>query len=238
MAAPSIPEAPVTNAVFISVIARSVQRLEDHDEKSPARVVSWYVAVQRIGHRALYQGAHGTGNIEVRLHAVELAKLAGLGQVARARIAVHPLDLDDVHHVEAEMSVCHGDSVKRVRSAGDAVQARFGKERGKVTGEAIQLVPAIVAEIKPSLGEFPEVVILVQVGVVEGVCALQRLGWRSVSELFPGDAFSSGPLRGEQITFVVELHFNAWKQSHAVARQRILVGGVAGSAEDVICQVG
>ena len=97
----------------------------------------------------MYQSAFGAGGIEIELQAVKLIEMGGMGQlplVACARVAVHRIKLHKVHHVETVVHVPRGDSVERVRAAGNAVEARLRKERGKVTGEPIQLVPTIIGE--------------------------------------------------------------------------------------------
>src|SRR6202521_3440097 len=99
MAAPIIPEPPVTSAVFrasirssapISAISSNlVQRLEDQYISGPTGVVARDIPVQRVGNRALHQRTQRTGRVEVNFQAVELAELERLIQVARPRIAVH-----------------------------------------------------------------------------------------------------------------------------------------------------
>ena len=153
--------------------------------------------------------------------------MAGLLQIARARIAVHALELHQVHHVEAVVDIAHGDGVEGIRAAGNAVNARIGKEGRRIAGEAIQLVSAIVGQVPSSLGELTDVVILVEVGVVEGVGALRAAGERraarfagrcGTSELLPADAFAPGPLCGEYIAFVGKLKFNARQKGYSVSR--------------------
>src|SRR5580658_9176846 len=156
------------------------------------------------------------------------------------------------------MKVGHGDGVKRIRAGGNAMEARRGKKRGKITGEAIQLISAPVGEIPSSLSELSYVVILVEIGVVERKCILcrlnqqgvlrrrirrcrtasrRRLGQRSASERPPVDAQAACPLRIENITFAVVLYFDARKHGEAVARQLVLLVRGAGSEEVVIGEV-
>src|SRR5580692_9192611 len=101
MAAPIIPEAPVTNATLRSVVrSRSlisaissnlVQRLEDQNIHGPTGVVTRDIPIQRVRNRALHQCIHGTRGVEVNLQAVELSELQRLIQIPRSCIRVHPI---------------------------------------------------------------------------------------------------------------------------------------------------
>src|ERR1700722_7352324 len=193
MAAPMIPEAPVTSAVFgpvfrysIRSLSRSsgrgsairvdlVQRLEDQNISGPTRVVARDVPIQRIGDGALHQRTQRTRRVEVDLQSVELAESERLLRVARPRITVHSIDLHQVHHVETVVHIGLSNRVKRIRTGRDAMQARGRKERREETGKAIQLISSPVREVPSALGELSDVIILVQIGVVEGKSVLRTL---------------------------------------------------------------
>src|SRR6185503_11515686 len=110
ISAPIVPEAPVTSATLRSAVRslmrRSVissnlaQRLEEQHVHGPTRVVAGNIAVQRVGNRALQQRAPRSGSVNVKFQAVEFAESQRLIQIACARIRVHSINLDQVHHIE------------------------------------------------------------------------------------------------------------------------------------------